>query len=87
MTTSVYLLTDILTKKRSPAANKNYMAIGFSVRTTNPLTFNKSCSTRQKCNPQSSIVYSSEHCMKSYNKAKLIRINSQIIEGNDSVIY
>jgi len=47
-------------QKRSPAANKNYMSIGVSVRTTKPTARNNGIGVRQESNPQSPTAYSSE---------------------------
>ena len=59
MTTTVYSLTDILTKKRSPAVNKNYMSIGVSVRTTKFAVRNNGIGVRQESNLQPPTAYSS----------------------------
>jgi hypothetical protein len=47
-------------KKTTPAHNKNYIAIGVSVRTNKRTARNNGGAARQGSSPQSPTVYSSE---------------------------
>lgn len=45
---------------QSPVANKNYITIGVSMRTTKPAARNNGIGVRQERSPQSPTAYSSE---------------------------
>ena len=58
----------MLTKQKNlrPGANKNYIAIGGSVRTINRTARNNGSMARQESNPKSPTVYSSVRYVQAY---------------------
>jgi len=57
----------------TPTANKNYISIGVSVRTTNSVARNSGGVARQESNPQSPTAYSSVRCPQAQEDSATVK--------------